>query len=65
MRKSKGQQKKGKARLRQYEELCEAANRFTARADLGSITIPAAPRLSFPVINVEGVSKVTRSWVAH
>ena len=40
---AKGQQKKGKARLRAYEELCEAANQFTARAELDSITIPAAP----------------------
>ena len=54
---AKGQQKKGKARLRQYEELCEAANQFTARADLDSITIPAAPRLGSTVIDVEGVSK--------
>lgn len=54
---AKGQQKKGKARLRQYEELCEAANQFTARAELDSITIPAAPRLGSEVITVEGVSK--------
>ena len=54
---AKGQQKKGKARLRAYEELCEAANQFTARADLDSITIPAAPRLGSTVINVEGVTK--------
>jgi len=54
---AKGQQKKGKARLRAYDELCEAANQFTARAELDSITIPAAPRLGSTVINVEGVSK--------
>ena len=54
---AKGQQKKGKARLRQYEELCEAANKFTARAELDSITIPAAPRLGDEVITVNGVSK--------
>ena len=49
---AKGQQKKGKARLRAYEELCEAANQFTARAELDSITIPAAPRLGSTVIDV-------------
>ena len=54
---AKGQQKKGKARLRAYEELCEAANQFTARAELDSITIPAAPRLGSTVIDVEGVTK--------
>jgi ATP-binding cassette ChvD family protein len=54
---AKGQQKKGKARLRAYEELCDAANAFTARAELDSITIPAAPRLGSEVITVEGVSK--------
>jgi ATP-binding cassette ChvD family protein len=54
---AKGQQKKGKARLRAYEELCDAANAFTARAELDSITIPAAPRLGSEVITVNGVSK--------
>jgi sulfate-transporting ATPase len=54
---AKGQQKKGKARLRAYEELCDAANAFTARAELDSITIPAAPRLGTEVITVSGVSK--------
>jgi len=54
---AKGQQKKGKARLRAYEELCDAANAFTARAELDSITIPAAPRLGSEVITVSGVSK--------
>ena len=54
---AKGQQKKGKARLRAYEELCEAANQFTTRAELDSITIPAAPRLGSTVIDVEGVTK--------
>ena len=54
---AKGQQKKGKARLRAYEELCDEANKFTARADLDSITIPAAPRLGDVVVDVKGVSK--------
>jgi ATP-binding cassette ChvD family protein len=54
---AKGQQKKGKARLRRYEDLCEEASKFSARADLDSITIPAAPRLGGTVINVENVSK--------
>ena len=58
MRKNaKGQQKKGKARLRAYEELCDEANKFTAQADLDSITIPAAPRLGDVVVDVKGVSK--------
>jgi sulfate-transporting ATPase len=52
-----GQQKKGKARLRAYEELCDEANKFTQRDDMDSITIPAAPRLGSTVINAEGVCK--------
>jgi ATPase subunit of ABC transporter with duplicated ATPase domains len=54
---AKGQQKKGKARLRAYEELCDEATKFTARADLDSITIPAAPRLGDVVVDVKGLSK--------
>ena len=54
---AKGQVKKGKARLRQYEELCEAAAQFQARQDLDSITIPAAPRLGDVVINASGLQK--------
>ncbi|OUS48826.1 ABC transporter [Ostreococcus tauri] len=54
---AKGQVKKGKARLRQYEELCQAAAQFQAREDLDSITIPAAPRLGDVVITANGVQK--------
>jgi ATPase subunit of ABC transporter with duplicated ATPase domains len=57
---AKGQQKKGKARLRAYEELCDEATKFTARADLDSITIPAAPRLGDVVVDVKGLSKGIR-----
>jgi len=54
---AKGQVKKGKARLRAYEELCEAAAKFQARQDLDSITIPAAPRLGDVVITAENLQK--------
>lgn len=54
---AKGQVKKGKARLRAYEELCQQAAQFQARQDLDSITIPAAPRLGDVVITAEGLQK--------
>ena len=57
LQKKLSQQKKGKARLRAYEELCDEATKFTARADLDSITIPAAPRLGDVVVDVKGLSK--------
>ena len=54
---AKGQQKKGKARLARYEELCDRAAQFTARATLDSITIPAAPRLGGQVVEAQGLTK--------
>lgn len=54
---AKGSMKKGKARLRAYDDLCAAAKEFTSRDELDSITIPAAPRLGNSVIAVNGLSK--------
>lgn len=53
----KGQQKKGKARMRQYEELVAKQNEFTARATMDSITIPAGPRLGNQVIEINELVK--------
>ena len=58
MRKNaKGQQKKGKARLRAYDELCAASAEYTKREGMDSITIPTAPRLGDVVLTCEGLTK--------
>jgi energy-dependent translational throttle protein EttA len=54
---AKGQQKKGKARLRQYEELCTASAEYTKREGMDSITIPTAPRLGDVVLTCDKLSK--------
>ena len=54
---AKGQQKKGKARLRAYEELCAASAEYTKREGMDSITIPTAPRLGDVVLTCEGITK--------
>ena len=54
---AKGQQKKGKARLRAYEELCAASAEYTKREGMDSITIPTAPRLGDVVLTCEGLTK--------
>jgi len=54
---AKGQQKKGKARLRAYDELCAAAAEYTKREGMDSITIPTAPRLGDVVLTCEGLTK--------
>jgi ATP-binding cassette ChvD family protein len=54
---AKGQQKKGKARLRAYEELCAASAEYTKREGMDSITIPTAPRLGDIVLTCEGLTK--------
>ena len=54
---AKGQQKKGKARLRAYDELCAASAEYTKREGMDSITIPTAPRLGDVVLTCEGLTK--------
>ena len=55
---AKGQQKKGKARLRQYEELCDAANAAHRARSWTASRSPRRPRLGVEeVITVSGVSK--------
>mmetsp|Transcript_6359 Transcript_6359/g.17783 ORF Transcript_6359/g.17783 Transcript_6359/m.17783 type:complete len:652 (+) Transcript_6359:178-2133(+) len=53
----KGQQKKGKARLRQYDELMAKQQQYTEAAVIDSITIPLGPRLGNQVVELDGVTK--------
>jgi len=48
----KGQQKKGKARLRRYDELLAESEAETQRSNLDGITIPPGPRLGNIVVQV-------------
>ncbi len=41
----KGQQKKGKARMRQYDELVSKQAQYVSKSVVDSITIPVGPRL--------------------
>lgn len=52
-----GQQKKGKARLRRYEELEKAAQDFTRDSELDSIVISPGPRLADEVVRVKNLCK--------
>lgn len=52
-----GQQKKGKARLRAYEQLVEEANAFVRASTLDSITIPVGPRLGDVVVEAKELVK--------
>jgi len=52
-----GRQKKGKARLRRYEELVDAAATYSREAGLDSIVITPGPWLGAEVVSVIGVSK--------
>ncbi|KAL3140734.1 hypothetical protein ABBQ32_005289 [Trebouxia sp. C0010 RCD-2024] len=54
---AKGQQKKGKARLRRYDDLTKQASEYTRTSQLDCITIPQAPRLGSQVVEVENLSK--------
>lgn len=54
---AKGQQKKGKARLRRYEDLTQQASEYTRTSQLDSITIPQAPRLGTQVLDVTNLNK--------
>ncbi|KAF6262858.1 P-loop containing nucleoside triphosphate hydrolase protein [Scenedesmus sp. NREL 46B-D3] len=54
---AKGQQAKGRARQRRYDELVAAANSYVRNTQVDSITIPVGPRLGDKVLAVEGVNK--------
>lgn len=55
---AKGQQKKGKARMRRYEDLLAEANEYAAQATMDSIVIPTpAKRLGDVVVQAEGLKK--------
>lgn len=55
--KAKGQNKKGKARLRVYDELLEEQSAYARQATFDSLTIPVGPRLGGVVVDVEGLTK--------
>lgn len=55
--KAKGQNKKGKARLRVYDELLEEQNAYARAGIFDSLTIPVGPRLGGVVVDVEGLTK--------
>ncbi|CAK0752347.1 hypothetical protein CVIRNUC_002139 [Coccomyxa viridis] len=55
--KAKGQQKKGKARMRRYDELVSKASEYTRQSSMESITIPVGPRLGDIVVEAKGVTK--------
>ena len=55
--KAKGQNKKGKARLRVYDELLEEQNAYARAGIFDSLTIPVGPRLGGVVVYVEGLTK--------
>ena len=54
---AKGQVKKGKARLRRYEDMVTQAATFTQAAGVDTLQIPPAPRLGDIVLDVEGLTK--------
>ena len=54
---AKGQQKKGKARLRRYDDLVEEAASYVRAASVDTITIPTGPRLGGVVLEVDGAAK--------
>uniref|UniRef100_A0A7S0RSR6 ABC transporter domain-containing protein n=1 Tax=Chlamydomonas leiostraca TaxID=1034604 RepID=A0A7S0RSR6_9CHLO len=54
---AKGQQKKGAARLRRYDDLVAQASEFVKTSQVDSITIPVGPRLGNKVLEVAGVCK--------
>lgn len=55
--KAKGQNKKGKARLRVYDELLEEQSAYARQGTFDSLTIPVGPRLGGVVVDVEGLTK--------
>jgi len=56
-KKAKGQQKKGQARMRRYEDLVSQASSYVKNSAVDSITIPVGPRLGGVVVEAEGLSK--------
>lgn len=56
-RQAKGQQKKGQARLRRYEDLVEEASKYVKASALDSIVIPIGPRLGNVVVEAQGLKK--------
>lgn len=54
---AKGQQAKGRARQRRYDELVAAANSYVKNTQVDSITIPVGPRLGDKVVEVSGLRK--------
>jgi len=56
-KRSGGQQKKGKARLRKYDELVEQSKKFNRTADLDSIVITPGPVLKGDPVQVKGLCK--------
>ncbi|GFR42797.1 hypothetical protein Agub_g3762 [Astrephomene gubernaculifera] len=56
-KKAKGQQKKGAARLRRYDELVAQQASYVKAAQLDSITIPQGPRLGGLVLEAESLRK--------
>jgi len=52
-----GRQKKGKARLRKYEELVERSQKFNRSSELDSIVITPGPPLKGDVVTVKGLTK--------
>ncbi|GAX86193.1 hypothetical protein CEUSTIGMA_g13606.t1, partial [Chlamydomonas eustigma] len=55
--KSKGQQKKGQARMRQYEDLVAQASSYVRTTAVDSIIIPVGPRLGNVVVEADAVTK--------
>ncbi|GJP61747.1 hypothetical protein CLOP_g18884 [Closterium sp. NIES-67] len=55
--KAKGQQKKGKARMRAYEELVIQAGQYSREEKLESMFLPPGPRLGDVVVEAEAVAK--------
>jgi len=53
----KGQQKKGQARARIYEELVDKATAHVKNTQIDAITIPVGPRLGDKVLELVGVTK--------
>ncbi|GLC42782.1 hypothetical protein PLESTB_001417500 [Pleodorina starrii] len=56
-KKAKGQQKKGAARMRRYDELVTQQASYVKQAQLDSITIPQGPRLGDLVLEVDALRK--------
>jgi len=54
---AKGQQKKGQARVRQYDDLVSRATEYIKASKVDTITIPLGPRLGGDVLSFAGVSK--------